>query len=291
MTAIKGECVLVAQEKNHATEKFEKGKLYKFTKQIIPSLNQYGYIIINDDDPGKPLKMKEETFNLYFKEADPNSSKKEENHEEDKEENQEPDSSKENKTSPSISGPKKKSEEKIDGKTKIVKEKEVLNEDVNPLMSIASIVDHLDSIKSIQFIPRDDKNLTVVVNIHPDITFTDTGVPEKILRNFPEMIEGLFSLEAKIANLNDVIEERLEAEKSKLNETKASNTSSSKDKKTSTAKDASAKSKSKETSEKAKESDLFNQKQQEKKAAEKKEESKEEESNNTEAEEADDEWA
>lgn len=291
MTAIKGECVLVAQEKNHATEKFEKGKLYKFTKQIIPSLNQYGYIIINDDDPSKPLKMKEETFNLYFKEADPNSSENEEKRKEKREEDQEPDSLKENKTSPSISGPKNKSEEKIDSKTKIIKEKEVLNEDVNPLMSIASIVNHLDLIKSIQFIPRDDKNLTVVVNIHPDITFTDTGIPEKILRKLPEMIEGLFSLESKIANLKDVIEERLEVEKSKLNETKASKTSSSKDKKAPTTKDASTKSKSKETSEKAKEGDLFNQKQKEKEAAEKKDESKEEDPNKTEAEEVDDEWA
>lgn len=214
MSQIKGKCIMVAQEKGHITETLRKGVEYQFSKSFVEKIKQHGYTIINPADPANPIRMKEETFNLYFQEVDPNAlaeAKKEPAQQAAPEVKQEPAAEQEQP----VSRPSIKPATTATPKTVAVAEHP------KPMfIGMESLIDNMDMIESITFTPQKDNNLMVTVKVKPDLDFSVTGVPEKIMEDFPVMLKELFSIKAKVNTLNELIERRIELERQKELEAK-----------------------------------------------------------------------
>lgn len=220
MSKLKGKCILVAQEKGHVTETLKKGDEYLFTKVYVEKINQHGYVIINPADPANPIRMKEETFNLFFEEINDEDDKQVQQEEKGTEkvvENKKPEKEeaveeKKDKAAPENDAGKERKDFLIKGPTPEIS---------TPIFTgIEVIMENMDMIENIMFTPNVDKNLTVTVKIKPDLAFSVTGVPEKIVGNMPSMLNELFSVKGKVQALNELIERRIELEKKKELESK-----------------------------------------------------------------------
>lgn len=199
-------CILKKKDADGFSANLTVGKEYVYTKQQIPKSDKFGYIVVNDEDPATPIRLKEETFKDYFgpapkKEVPETKTEKEKEAEEMK--------VAQSQLSAGLKGPSEKAA--VENKTTV---KRVVVFD-----GIQEIENHKDLIKNIILTPQ-GKFFQVTVNLQNELSFSSSGSAIKIMEEFPAMLQGIFSLEKKIEALSKIIDERIQIEQVKKEEAK-----------------------------------------------------------------------
>lgn len=194
MSKVKGICVLLkhSDDANAPVNKLTVGKQYGFEKELINAAIGYGYTVINGADP---LKLKQSSFDLYFKEVPAEAQA----------------GNTEKKADTAIKGP---STEKSNAgaeelKPRVLTTGQPVAFDLSSWKSVSDIINFITLTPS----PVQKDKIDVLISIKPDINVTLFGTAEEVMMKILPDIKEFVSVKSKVADLQMLIEKKIALEK------------------------------------------------------------------------------